>query len=135
MPASIMIVARSATIGVLRSLAMADAVPYWTLIAVLQSTMALSDALAMRLYRAAVELERQQAGVERLTGELALGEVRRLGKVLALGSITGPAFEAELDTPSGSGRVRFLLTQRALEHEGLAGDRNRDDKRPASTLN
>lgn len=84
------------------------------------SSMALSDALAHRLYRAAIALETEQRGVEKLSGDLALGEVRRLGKTLALGSLTGPAFDAELDTPSGSGRVRFLVTEQALRHEGIA---------------
>jgi hypothetical protein len=89
------------------------------LIAVLFSTMALPEALSIRLYRAALALESEGRGVERLTGDLALGEVRRLGKTLALGSLVGPAFEAELETPSGSGRVRFLVTEQALRHEGV----------------
>ncbi len=99
------------------------------LIAVLFSTMALSEALSVRLYRAAIALETEGRGVEKLTGELALGEVRRLGKTMALGALVGPAFEAELETPSGSGRVRFLVTEQALRHEGLG------EPPPAHTLN
>jgi hypothetical protein len=89
------------------------------LIAVLFSTQPLSEPLSIRLYRAALELERTQRGVEKLTGDLALGEVRRLGRHLALGSLTGPAFEAELETATGQNTVRFILTDRALREEGI----------------
>jgi hypothetical protein len=89
------------------------------LIAVLFSTRPLGEPLAIRLYRAALELERSQRGVEKLSGDLALGEVRRLGKHLALGSLTGPAFEAELETAAGASTVRFILTDRALAEEGI----------------
>lgn len=95
---------------------------YWLLIAVLQSTLPLEPALAMRLYGAAIDLHRREAGVAKLTGDLALGEVRRLGKSLVLGSIAGPGFEATVDTPKGSGTVRFILTRHALESEGLEGE-------------
>jgi hypothetical protein len=94
----------------------ADApVPSWFLIAVLQSSFPLSEALAIRLYHAAVELHRSQGSVERLAGDLGTGEVRRLGETFALGTIVGPGFEADLATPGGTGQVRFLLTRRALE--------------------
>lgn len=99
-----------------------DPSAYWMLIAVLASTVPLPPALSHRLYRAALELHRDRRDVEKLNGDLALGEVRRLGKDLLLGSISGPAFEALLDTPQGSGTVRFILTRQALEHEGVAGD-------------
>ena len=96
-------------------------VPYWLLIAVLQSTTPLSPALAMRLCHAALALHRESRAVEKLTGELAVGEVRRLDRSLVLGAIGGPGFEAELDTPTGHGSVRFILTRQALEM-GEAGD-------------
>jgi hypothetical protein len=99
------------------------------LIAVLFSTIALSEALSIRLYRAAIDLEREGRGVEKLVGELAMGEVRRLGKVEALGSLVGPTFEAELDTTAGSGRVRFIVTEQALRHEGVG------EAPPAHALN
>ncbi len=89
------------------------------LIAVLFSTQPLSEALAVRLYRAALDLERSQRGVEKLSGDLALGEVRRLGRHLALGALTGPAFEAELETAKGAIRVRFIVTDRALADESV----------------
>jgi hypothetical protein len=100
---------------------MAD--PYWLLIAVLQSTVPLEGPLAMRLYHAAMELQREEGDRSSLTGDLAMGEVRRLGRDLLIGSIGGPGFEAELDTPRGSGRVRFILTRQGL---GL-------DEEPAAT--
>lgn len=106
---------------------MADALPQWMLIAVLASTMPLPEALAMRLYRAALDLYRTGGGVHKLTGDLGQGQVRRLGSTQALGSLVGPAFEADVDTPSGSGHVRFLVTQQALRHEGL----ERDDDTPS----
>lgn len=89
--------------------------PYWLLIAVLQSTIPLAQPLAMRLYVAALDLHRREAGSAKLTGDLAMGTVKRLGKDLLLGSIGGPGFEAEIDTPEGSGRVRFILTRQGLE--------------------
>lgn len=95
---------------------MADApAPSWFLIAVLQSTIRLTEPLAIRLYHAALELHRREADVERLAGDLATGEVRRLGESFAMGTITGPGFEADIATPAGTGHVRFLLTRRAIE--------------------
>ena len=88
--------------------------PYWLLIAVLQSTLPLEPALAMRLYHAAVELHRESGATSTLTGDLAMGEVRRLGRELLIGSIGGPGFEAELDTPRGSGMVRFVITPEGM---------------------
>jgi hypothetical protein len=93
-------------------------VPYWLLIAVLQSSVPLDDALALRLYRAAYDLHTRQDDREKLAGDLASGEVRRLRKDLLIGSIAGPGFEAEIDTPRGSGTVRFILTRQGLESAG-----------------
>jgi hypothetical protein len=92
--------------------------PYWLLIAVLYSTFPLSDALAMRLYRAALDLHARDQDATRLAGDLASGEVRQLRKTLVLGSLAGPGFEAALDTPRGSGTVRFVVTRRGLEADG-----------------
>jgi hypothetical protein len=96
-----------------------DPVAYWLLIAVLQSSVPLEPPLAMRLYRAACDLHRRREDVEKIAGDLAQGEVRRLGKNLLIGSISGPGFEAVVDTPRGSGSVRFVLTRQGLEHQGL----------------
>lgn len=98
---------------------MAEPTPYWLLIAVLQSTVPLEPALAMRLYQAALELHRTQGGVHKVTGDLGSGEVRRLGKRQLIGTISGPGFEAVLDTPRGSGMVRFVVTPEGLEQAGL----------------
>ena len=76
----------------------------------------------MRLYQAAIDLHRRSEDLEKLNGDLAQGEVRRLGKNLLIGSISGPGFEALLDTPRGSGSVRFVLTRQGLEHMGLGDD-------------
>jgi hypothetical protein len=110
---------------------MTEPAPYWTLIAVLFANLPLAEALAQRLYRAAVDLERRQAGSEQLSGDLAMGQVRRLGKTMVLGSISGPAFEADLDTPHGSGKVRFLVTQQALDLEGIGGSDGADPRAAA----
>lgn len=107
-----------------------DPAPYWLLIAVLQSTVPLEPPLALRLYRSALELHRQREDVEKLTGDLALGEVRRLGRALVLGSISGPGFEAQLDTPRGSGTVRFILTRQGLAEAGLPDDEDDLPARP-----
>jgi hypothetical protein len=105
-----------------------DPAAYWLLIAVLQSSVPLEQALAMRLYRAALDLHRTGEDLEKIAGDLAQGEVRRLGKNLLIGTLSGPGFEALVDTPRGSGSVRFILTRQGLEHEGLgAGD---EDARP-----
>jgi hypothetical protein len=79
------------------------------------SSRPLGDALAMRLYHAALGLHRRGEGLERLSGDLATGEVRSLGRSVAVGSIGGPGFEAELETPEGKLSVRFLLTRQALD--------------------
>lgn len=90
---------------------------YWLLIAVLSSTLPLRPEVAQRLYQAAYRLYRQQENSERLQGDLVQGRVVRLGKDLALGSVVGPAFEAEIATAEGEGRVRFLLTRQGLGEE------------------
>ena len=97
------------------------------LIAVLRSSIPLDAPLAMRLYHSAIKLERNQDSVEKLSGDLAMGEVRRLGETIALGAITGPGFEAAVDTPRGSGVVRFVVTRRGLDEA--------DDSPPASLPN
>jgi hypothetical protein len=96
------------------------------LIAVLQSTVPLAEALAMRLYQAALGLHRESGDVEKLTGDLAMGVVKRLGKDLLIGAIGGPGFEAEIDTPSGSGKVRFILTRQGLEAQSDGGEPARE---------
>ncbi len=98
----------------------------WALISVLLSTIPLEAALAATLHQAALELYRKDAGVQRVAGDVVTGRVVNLRKTLQLGAISGPAFEAKLETARGSGVVRYLLTTQGLEQEGLgAGPRKR----------
>ena len=87
---------------------------YWLLIAVLSSSIPLSPEVAQRLYQAAYRLHRARENVEKIQGELVQGRVVRLQKDMLLGSVAGPAFEAEIATERGDGTVRFLLTRQGL---------------------
>ncbi len=89
--------------------------PYWLLIAVLSSSLPLRPEVSLRLYQAAFRLHRSGETVERLQGDLLRGKVVRLHKDLAIGSVVGPAFEAEISTEAGEGVVHFLLTRQGLE--------------------
>ncbi len=92
-----------------------QAPPYWTLISVLFSSQPLTPALAMTLHQTAYELYQRGDSVGQVAGDLISGKVHNLRKEVHLGGIAGPAFEAEIDTERGSGRVRFLLTRQGLE--------------------
>ncbi len=94
--------------------------PYWVLISVLFSSLPLSPTLATTLHEAALDLFRNDKAVGEVAGDLIRGRVVNLKKDLLLGTISGPAFEAEIDTERGHGKVRFLLTRQGLE---LTGDR------------
>ncbi|WNG39695.1 hypothetical protein F0U60_42755 [Archangium minus] len=89
--------------------------PYWVLISVLFSSQPLSPALAMTLHQAAYDLYRRGESVQPVAGDLLTGKVHNLRKDVQMGSISGPAFEAEIETERGSGVVRFLLTRQGLE--------------------
>ena len=89
--------------------------PYWLLIAVLSSSLPRRPEVSLRLYQAAFRLHRSGENVERLQGDLLRGKVVRLHKDLAIGSVVGPAFEAEISTEQGEGVVHFLLTRQGLE--------------------
>jgi hypothetical protein len=93
--------------------------PHWTLISVLFSTVPLSPAVATMLHEAALDLYRRDEAHGPVAGDLATGRVVNLKKTLQLGAITGPAFEAKLDTERGSGTVRYLLTRQGLEALGV----------------
>lgn len=101
----------------------------WTLISVLLSTIPLEGSLAATLHQAALELYRRDAGVQEVAGDVVTGRVVNLRKTLQLGAISGPAFEATLETARGSGIVRYLLTRTGLERDGLA------DRAPRRMLN
>lgn len=89
--------------------------PYWTLISILFSSVRLTPSLAMTLHEVAYGLYRTGGGAQDVLGDLVNGKVRNLRQSFALGSITGPAFEADLETERGKGKVRFLLTREGLD--------------------
>jgi hypothetical protein len=92
----------------------------WTLISVLFSSVPLSAALAATLHEAALELYRRDEPTSPIAGDLVSGRVTNLRKTMQLGAISGPAFEARLETERGSGTVRYLLTRQGLELWGLS---------------
>jgi hypothetical protein len=102
--------------------------PYWTLISVLFSSQPLTPALARLLYESAFELYRTDRDAAPLRAELVEGTLESLRRDVALGAISGPSFEARIETARGAGTVRFLLTWQGIEW--LA--RNRA---PAASLN
>ncbi len=93
----------------------------WTLISVLLTTIPLEASLAATLHQAALDLYRRDASIQPVAGDVVRGRVVNLRKTLQLGAISGPAFEATLDTARGSGVVRYLLTTQGLEREGVGG--------------
>jgi hypothetical protein len=97
----------------------------WTLISVLFSTVRLDPALAATLHQTALELYRNQATVQQVAGDVLSGKVVNLGKTLQLGAISGPAFEATLETARGRGKVRYLLTRDGLDLAGVPEPRRR----------
>jgi hypothetical protein len=97
----------------------AESPPAWTLISVLFSNIPLSHGLAATLHEAAVDLYRRDVAVGQVSGDAVNGRVVNLKKTMQLGAITGPAFEASLDTERGSGKVSYLLTRQGLELLGL----------------
>lgn len=103
--------------------------PYWVLISVLFSTFPLDQGLALALHRVALDLYRRERSAGVIDHELAHGHVRNLNQNVAVGSITGPTFEAELETERGAGQVRFILTRQGLElmelQEGAAASSGR----------
>ena len=110
----------------------AESVPYWLLISVLFSTVPLTDALALRLHHAALDLFRRDDGVAKLHGDLVQGEVRNLKKDLLLGTLGGPGFEAHVDTERGAGVVRFLLTRQGIE---IMAGRAKPRAKPRAAMN
>jgi hypothetical protein len=101
-----------------------DETPYWVLISILMSTVPMSDELARRLHEVAFDLFRKDGARAPVECGLARGEVENLQRELALGTITGPAFEARLETERGAGLVRFLLTRPGIELLGRGGAKN-----------
>jgi hypothetical protein len=91
----------------------------WTLISVLFSNVPLEAGLAATLHETALELYRTDGAFQQVAGDALSGRVVNLRKTLQLGAISGPAFEATLETARGSGKVRYLLTTQGLELAGL----------------
>lgn len=105
--------------------------PYWRLLSVLFSTQPLTPALALTLHEAALQLYRTEASEGPVAGDLVSGRVRNLKKHVLLGTIGGPAFEADIETARGKGQVRFLLTREGLEALGAAAEREAMQQRAA----
>ena len=89
--------------------------PYWILISVLFSSLPLSPALATYLHEVAYDLLQSNQGQSLLAGDMVQGKLYNLKKEVLLGTISGPLFEANLETERGQGTVRFLLTRQGLE--------------------
>jgi hypothetical protein len=101
----------------------AETPPYWQLISVLFSSIPLTSDLAMGLYQVAVELHRRGQPRGEVMLEQAQGRVRNLMRSFALGAISGPGFEADVETERGEGRVRFLVTRQGLDGADRAARR------------
>jgi hypothetical protein len=104
----------------------------WTLISVLFSSIPLSSSLATTLHQAALELYRRGEATTEVAGDVLSGRVINLKSTMQLGAITGPAFEARIETERGSGTVRYLLTRQGLE---LLGIEPGAEPRPRAYLN
>ncbi len=87
---------------------------HWLLIAVLFSTIPLSEALARYLHEVAYDMHKQDIAFSPLAGDNIQGRLTNLRKSAVLGSVVGPAFEAEIDTENGTGSVHFLLTKQGI---------------------
>jgi len=98
-----------------------EAPPYWLLISVLFSSVPLTPALAMTLHQAAYGLYRSGGGAAQVAGDMVQGRVTNLKKEMLLGTIGGPAFEAQIETERGKGTVRFLLTREGID--AMKGER------------
>jgi hypothetical protein len=112
-----------------------DLPPRWTLISVLFSSIPLEPSLAATLHQAAVDLYRSDGAMSPVAGDVVSGKVVNLKKTMQLGAITGPAFEATLDTARGAGKVRYLLTRQGLELMGIEERAPASPKRPPRFLN
>lgn len=102
----------------------------WRLIAVLFSEQPLDSQAALQLYSVALDLYTHDLASSPIAGDLLQGTIRNLGKKIALGDISGPAFEAEIDTERGHNVVHFLLTR-----EAIRGIQRAQRRPPPSMLN
>jgi len=75
----------------------------------------------MALFETALGLhQRDETLGEVVVGPLK-GRVQNLRKHVNLGTLSGPSFEAHIDTADGDGEVRFFLTREALELQSSPG--------------
>ena len=109
--------------------------PSWLLISVLFSSVPLTASLAATLHQAAYDLYTRDGAAAPVAGDVVSGRVRNLRKDMLLGTIGGPAFEAELETDRGPGKVRFLLTRDGIELMRGAGPAAAAPPKPARFLN
>ena len=86
----------------------------WRLISVLFSTVPLTSSLAGTLLEAARSLWASGGGSTAVAGDTLSGRVRSLRKDVVLGAISGPAFEADLETERGAAKVSFLVARSEL---------------------
>ncbi|MFO0594001.1 MAG: hypothetical protein U0228_01820 [Myxococcaceae bacterium] len=93
----------------------AEAMPPWLLISVLFSSFPMEESLALALHQVALDLYRRGDGAGEIDHGLAHGRVTNSRQDAAVGTITGPVFEAELETERGKGQVRFILTRQGLD--------------------
>jgi len=89
--------------------------PYWALIAALFSSVPLTESLAMALYHAGCDLYQRNREMGDIAGDLLSGKLTRLREHVVLGTFSGPAYEARIDTERGPGVVRFLITREGLQ--------------------
>jgi hypothetical protein len=105
------------------------------LISVLFSSFPLDQGLALALHRVALDLYRRKETAGLIDHDLAHGTVTNLHNHVALGTITGPTFEAELDTERGAGQVRFILTRQGLDLLAVQEQQVAERGAPAKYLN
>jgi hypothetical protein len=87
---------------------------------VLFSSVPLTSSLALTLYEAARGLWAEDRPSCEVAGDTVSGRLRNLREEVVLGGISGPAFEARLETERGAATVRFLITR-----DGLRGARQK----------
>ncbi len=93
-------------------------VPYWVLMSVLFSSFPMDQGLATALHGVAFQLYSTDHSVGMVDHQLARGTVHNRRSEAVIGAVSGPVFEAVLDTERGKGTVRFLLTRQGLSLMG-----------------
>lgn len=88
--------------------------PSWLLVAVLASSIRLSDDASLSLYDAACEMLEAKEEEAELRSPVVTGSIRNLGSDVVVGTLGGPLFEADVISEGTSGHVRFLVTRQGL---------------------